>query len=526
MASKQTCWLARAVVVGTAGLAAFGCGRQGFVTADAAAHLDASADAPTALDAPFSDAASPNDAGPAADVLASMDVGTDARGLDAASAPDARADLLCGGRLGAANPFTIPSACSAVFAASAYCGTIAGGRVRYVDLDTGAVCDGPTVRGADLFGNAAIGWAGDAMYACNGSRIVRISLRDGAVIDLGTPCEAVTTDDGASLLVLADTSAGDLLVYGTEGDAMSGRPARTVAVSYAASRIGARGDSAVLSWHSTDRVALVDLAAAVPAPTDLVLAGYDDWIHGVDVLASGDVAVGEIDRTLGADVIAILDPLTGPVRTVRPSLAGDLGGLACFSGPPPAPLAMGVFSHETAPPASGACSAIASYADTMDNRHPPSAATSATCTMGQPSSYLGFCDLLDPADPELHVISVYQGSGGVIDVTVRARPRPVVLALTSYEPIEWRVTLEPGATIDRVLVSDFPGGAASSVTGLPLGVTAEVIEACGYGYGWEPLHNTGGGDLRSTISALRGLTGLAETTFQGCYEGSAFVVPF
>lgn len=513
-----------------------GCGRHGFTPADAAS-VDASS-APgvdAALDAAALDAASTDATTMAPDTRVTVDAFStpDAAAVDAFVPSDSGLDLICGGRLGAANPFTIPPACAAIFSASAYCGALVGSSVVYIDLDTGATCAGPSIRDADLFSNSSLGWAGDAMYACNGSRAIRISLRDGSVLDLGTPCEAITTDDGTSLLVLATLGSGNVTVYADEGDAMSARVDRTLAVSAAASRIGARGDRAVLSWHSTDHVVLADLSVTPPTTLDLPLGGYDDWVHGVDLLPSGEVVVAEIDRTTGgagSEVLVLHDPVTGAVRrTVRPTLTGMIEGIACFSGPPPGPLSAGTYTHETGPPPSGTCGAITGYATTMDNRHPPSPPTGARCAMGMgtASSYVGYCDLLSPSDAsELHVLSVYQGTSGVIDVTVHARPRPVTLALTSYEPIDWRISLDAGATLERVLVSDFPGGAASTVTGLPSGLSAETMTACGYGYGWEPAYNTGGGDLRSTIAAIRGLTGLAETTFQGCYEGTSFEVPY
>ncbi len=508
------------------------------VAIDASAPLDAPFAAPDVLgsDAPERDAfgldARSLDA-PSADAF-----GADARSVlvDAAAPSDSGLDVLCTSRIGPSNPFTIPPECADVFDASAYCGAITSGRVVYIDLDTGAVCDGPTLRGGALFANASLGWAGDAMYACNGSRAMKISLRDGSVIDIGTPCVAVTTDDDGELLVLPGYG-GDVVHYASEGDAMSGRAGSTDALGHGSSRIGAHEDDVVLAWHSTDRVGVADLSVASPLARELRLSGYDDWIHGLDVLPTGEVLVAGIDRTAGGtgvEVITLYDATTGAVvRSVTPALSSMIEGLTCLSGAPPSPLPVGVFTHETDVPASGACGAIDSYASVMDNRHRPSV-MSGTCVMGRPSNYLGYCDLLSASDPaELHVIGVYEGTGGThgtvhgtVDVTVRARPRPIVLVLSSYEAVDWRLTIEPGATIERVLVSDFPGGIASIVTGLPAGVTPEVIDACDFGFGWEPEHNTGGSDIRRTIAAIRGLTGLAETTFQGCYAGTSFTVPY
>ena len=115
---------------------------------------------------------------------------------------------------------------------------------------------------------------------------------------------------------------------------------------------------------------------------------------------------------------------------------------------------------------------------------------------------------------------------------VTARPVPIVLALVSYEATIWNLTVEPGATIERIIVADFPGDARDSeVFGAPTSVPIEHDAAtdgagvCGIAYGWEAAHNTGGGSYRHLIAALRARVGLVETTFQGCYSGGAFTVP-
>ena len=84
------------------------------------------------------------------------------------------------------------------------------------------------------------------------------------------------------------------------------------------------------------------------------------------------------------------------------------------------------------------------------------------------------CATTDTAAPEVHVIGVYEGSyppnaghGSSrpyqIDITVRERKRPVVLVLMSYEPVEWRFTLDAGARVREVILSS---AHPSRVTGL------------------------------------------------------------
>jgi hypothetical protein len=475
------------------------------------------------------------------------DAATSDAGVDAGPITDA---LLCSARVGAPNPFHIPPGCEEIFAAPAYCGAIVGGQVEYFDLTTGAVCHGPALLGGELFGSASLGWAGDAFYACNGSRLMRASLTDGSVVDLGTPCEAVTTFSGG--LLVMPSIAESLVAYPSEGDAAGSRITALPPVSYGASRLGASENDVALAWHSTDRVGLADFDDAAPSARDLLLVDYDDWIWGIDLLPSGELVIATPDRT--GHSVRVIDSVTGElVRGLTPAFAGGVAGLMsgldCYSGPPPAPLPEGTFTVETDVPPVAGCGAVADYADTMDNRHTPSI-MSGSCVEGRNSNYLGYCDLLDPAaTSELHIVGVYQGTyapgtgghwdcggeecvyvdptaPGIVEVTVHARARSIVLALSSYEAVEWRLTVDPGAVIERVLVSEYPSSLASVVSGLAAGVPVEGFDACDFGYGWEPEHNTGGTDIRRTIAATRALTGLAETTFQGCYAGTSFVVPY
>jgi len=84
------------------------------------------------------------------------------------------------------------------------------------------------------------------------------------------------------------------------------------------------------------------------------------------------------------------------------------------------------------------------------------------------------CATVDTGTPEVHVIGVYEGSyppnaghGSSrpyqIEISVKERKRPVVLVLMSYEPVEWRFTLDEGAQVREVILSSVH---PSRVTGL------------------------------------------------------------
>lgn len=167
----------------------------------------------------------------------------------------------------------------------------------------------------------------------------------------------------------------------------------------------------------------------------------------------------------------------------------------------------------------------------------------ASCASGERSSnYLTPPAQLDPAAAaELHVVGVYEGASSraagaaaglqpppappTIDVIVHARPKPVVLALVGYERAQWRLTVEPGATLARVVTS---GHETQTVLGAPSGtpiVHRGPAGSFGYFYGWELAANGGGGGFLDGIRAIRRDTGLVESSFQGCYAGARFEIP-
>jgi hypothetical protein len=495
------------------------------------------------------------DAGDVTDARDETDASADAE------APDAGPMALCAPRPPGDQPFRPPPGSEGILSESGFCIVLDGSRIRLLGLDSGAMVDGAIVRDASSYGNASLAWAGGSLYACSGSgfdgRIVKVTIDDGHSVDLDGECGAVTAY-GRGLLVMPPlgSGGGGLAGYATEGAAVDRTPDEMFSVSYFGSRLGARADRAVAAWHSTAEVDLIDLVPGPGTATRLLLVGFDDWVDGIDMLDDGSLVIAtRAGAAGGGERILIFDASGRLGRALSPAGLGLVNGLACASGAPPAPIAPGIAHRPVGPPAAGlACAGLEDYAASLDNAHGPSMSNGSCTGEGTPSNYLSYCDQIDPGmTEELHVVGLYEGiyppgvgrghwdctgtdcvyvepSGpGIADVTVRARPVPIILALTSYEAVTWTVTVEPGATIDRVIVADYPGdGLTSDVVGLPAGTTVERLDSttlCGIAYGWEAIHNTGGGDYRLLISALRSRTGVVETTFQGCYAGGSFVVP-
>jgi hypothetical protein len=104
----------------------------------------------------------------------------------------------------------------------------------------------------------------------------------------------------------------------------------------------------------------------------------------------------------------------------------------------------------------------------------------------------------------------------------------MVLALSSYEPVEWHIQVSPETTLVQVLVNGYH---AQSVVGVPAGVPVEVRSydqqsgnfgaSCGYEY---PYTNGGGCNTDALVIGLEQYTGLQLTSFAGCYKKSSFTV--
>src|SRR6185436_3742779 len=73
-----------------------------------------------------------------------------------------------------------------------------------------------------------------------------------------------------------------------------------------------------------------------------------------------------------------------------------------------------------------------------------------------------------PPTPQLHVIAAYEGSyppgvrhshgyhpDGAIDVEVHTKGHPVVLALSSHEPVVWNIKPDNGVIIKEIILSGY-----------------------------------------------------------------------
>jgi hypothetical protein len=117
--------------------------------------------------------------------------------------------------------------------------------------------------------------------------------------------------------------------------------------------------------------------------------------------------------------------------------------------------------------------------------------------------------------PELDVVSVYGGSaaGGIASVLVHRTERPVVLALTSYETVQWTVSLAPGASLSRIIVAGYEG--AFPPANVPANVPVEVYSYATHGGAYSfNLYDRLEREYPLRLQRLINLTGLFPSTSQ------------
>jgi hypothetical protein len=124
---------------------------------------------------------------------------------------------------------------------------------------------------------------------------------------------------------------------------------------------------------------------------------------------------------------------------------------------------------------------------------------------------------------ETHVVAVYEThsnhSGGnhppgAAQVTIERQGKHN-LVLSSYEPVNWRVTLAPGASVETVLLI----GYHEQTIDLP-GVPVWRAQGCGYSY----PYNGGGCETDDLFGVIKDRLGVSPRTFHGCYQASSWTL--
>jgi hypothetical protein len=147
------------------------------------------------------------------------------------------------------------------------------------------------------------------------------------------------------------------------------------------------------------------------------------------------------------------------------------------------------------------------------------------------SAYIGSSS----GNKELHLIGVYEAnadhgnrnylSKSAIEIKVERRNKPIILALSAYEPVQWNITPEPGVVIEKIIVNGYHNQTVSGVSGIP--IEEHSYEETGnyigdFIYKWGATAESS--NTSSLVTKLEQRNRTSLTSFQGCYRGTNFTI--
>lgn len=135
------------------------------------------------------------------------------------------------------------------------------------------------------------------------------------------------------------------------------------------------------------------------------------------------------------------------------------------------------------------------------------------------------------AGPEVHILGVYETRS---DHSAGSHPRGSatahvsrqgrhVLVLSSYEPTDFVVTADPGATIERVILNGYQHHTVKAPAGTEIvDRSGENVYLSACAYKWPS--DDQGCDTQALVDGVKKLTSAEITTFTGVYRATKFVV--
>jgi hypothetical protein len=128
-----------------------------------------------------------------------------------------------------------------------------------------------------------------------------------------------------------------------------------------------------------------------------------------------------------------------------------------------------------------------------------------------------------PADARLQLVAVYAPIGGSATVLVEADRHPVILALSHYEAVDWRIEALPGAKIAGVIALGYHEGTVNGV-GDDVPVLINSIDGYCEDDPPGPWAFRPGKELQQLINKLEKMTGRETGAYQTSYDQRSFVV--
>lgn len=160
-------------------------------------------------------------------------------------------------------------------------------------------------------------------------------------------------------------------------------------------------------------------------------------------------------------------------------------------------------------------------------------ALNGTCGVGGSDDFSGL-NFSSQTDRELHLIGIYEANAnhggnhhptGIVDININRQDKPIILALSAYEPVEWKLNLEPGVKVEKIILNGYHDQKISGVSGIPIdeySVKGTGQNLGNFAYQWNSVSTD---PLTPPLSTqIQKQTGLPVTSFQGCYRGTQFQI--
>ena len=159
----------------------------------------------------------------------------------------------------------------------------------------------------------------------------------------------------------------------------------------------------------------------------------------------------------------------------------------------------------------------------------------ANCYLGNSYKFSSHVGSLT-GNKELHLIAAYEAtspqdngnpSKNTIEVKIQRKNKPIILALSAYTPINWNVTIEPGAVVEKIIIDGYEKQNISGVTGISIEEhsykgTGKSLSNGNFLYQWDAT--TDSSNSSSIVTKLEQISHTSLSSFQGCYRGTSFVI--
>lgn len=144
-----------------------------------------------------------------------------------------------------------------------------------------------------------------------------------------------------------------------------------------------------------------------------------------------------------------------------------------------------------------------------------------------------------PITPEVHVIGVYETNSnhsfnyhppGFADVRIKyqhAGPMtPITLVLSSYEPNQWRLNVDPGVSIEKIVLNGYYAQTVTGAGSVPVmnrsNLAGGQSSFGNYAYQWP--QSTGGSSTQGLLVGIEDFLGTRISSFTGAYRATSFTV--